>query len=138
MKGIVTLMVALLMIGCGKSTEQKHKEKEVTPIVPVDPKAVVIHKTKEWYTDLIENYIANSKKELIVSDRQAKKIDWFLDNTEVNDTANYYIFNIGHTETDNGQNPRFTSDGWIYIDSLTQSVYEYDLPKEQLILWKNN
>lgn len=136
MKRIVSFIIVLLVISCGKSAEQKPENKT---IVTKTPKTVVLHKTKEWYTNSIENYTAHSQKELLVNDRKSGKIDWVLDDTEVNDSANYYIFKIGHTETeDDGSSPRFTASGWIYIDSLTQKIYEYDLPNDQLILWKNN
>lgn len=127
-----------LIFGCAKSAKEDLAKPTGTIEVKPKVKQIVSTENKEWYMDLIENYIANSKKDLIVSDRESGKIEWILDDTRVNDTANYYIFNIGHTETDNGENPRFTSDGWVYIDSLTQKIYEEDLSNEKLILWKNN
>lgn len=135
MKRTISLLF-LILISCGKPTKEKSEKTSVKSNLP---DTIVIHKTKEWYTDLIENYIAHSEKKLIVDDRKTGKIDWVLDDTEVTDTTNYYIFNIGHTETDEGNtNPRFTSDGWIYIDSLSQKIYEYDLPNDELVLWKKN
>lgn len=139
MKQLACLLLILFVIGCGKST--KETSGEVQDTISQNPKInekAVATETKLWYVDLVENYIANSKKELIICERKAGTSDWELDNQEVCDTANYYIFKIGHTETDEGNtNPRFTASGWIYIDSLTQKIYEYDLPNDQLVLWKN-
>jgi hypothetical protein len=28
------------------------------------------------------------------------------------------------------------TDGWVYIDSLTRKIYEYDLPNDSLIKWE--
>jgi len=136
MKQIIFFSLILLAFCCKKpevSNQEKFMDKKA-----VQKTIVVKNDSKVWYVDLVENYIANSKKKLIVSDRKAKIVDWDLDNSEVCDTANYYIFKIGHTETDEeNTSARFTASGWIYIDSLTQKIYEYDLPNDKLILWKN-
>lgn len=139
MKQLASLLLILAAIGCGKSAKETSGEFHGTltqkPKIKEEP---IVAQSKEWYVGLVENYIANSQKKLIISDRKAGVADWDLDNAEVCDTANYYIFKIGHTETDEGNtNPRFTASGWIYIDSLTQKIYEYDLPNDQLVLWKN-
>jgi|SRR6218665_1796310 len=138
MKQLVSFILILLAMGCRKSSNETSEQvKDTIAQNPIIRKETSAAASKPWYVDLVENYIANSKKELIISERKAGISDWDLDNTEVCDTANYYIFKIGHTQTDEGDtNPRFTASGWIYIDSLTQKIYEYDLPNDQLVLWK--
>ena len=95
-------------------------------------------KSENWYDDIAENYIKNSDNELIkISLKNKEKVEWLLDRTEKTDSTNFYIFNIGQDVTDeNNTNPRFSSDGWIYIDSISKKVYEYDLPNDTIILWK--
>jgi len=141
MKRVGIYFFVLIIISCGKSKEPKvpsiKKEKNIVHATNSIEK--IAETNEKWYVNLVENYIAHSKKKLIIYDREKKDINWVLDNIEANDSANYYIFNIGHDEMDEGNtNARFTSDGWIYIDSLTQKTYEYDLPNDQLILWKDN
>ena len=64
--------------------------------------------------------------------------EWIFDRTEKTDTANYLIYQIGHDVSDKGNtNPRFVTDQWIYIDSLKNKLYEYDLPNDSLIEWVN-
>jgi hypothetical protein len=44
---------------------------------------------------------------------------------------------IRHDITDErNTNKRFVADGWVYIDSLTRKIYEYDLTNDSLIEWK--
>ena len=51
MKRTISLLF-LILISCGKPTKEKS---EKTSIKSNLPDTIVIHKTKEWYTDLIEN-----------------------------------------------------------------------------------
>ncbi|MGC4041010.1 MAG: hypothetical protein QM710_09575 [Flavobacterium sp.] len=138
MKRLVLFVCVLMIFSCGRSASDKTMIQTDTITEKVKKKPIVLKQDKRWYVDLVEKYVANSQNELVVCERKAGTIDWYLDNIEASDTAAYYIFKIGHTETDEGNtNPRFTASGWIYIDSLTQRIYEYDLPNEQLVLWKN-
>jgi hypothetical protein len=92
-----------------------------------------------WYDKLIADYIKNCDNELIKAQLKSKtRIEWLLDRTEKTDSTNYYIFNIGQdVSEEDGSNLRFTSNGWIYIDSISKKIYEYDLPNDSLIVWKN-
>jgi hypothetical protein len=89
-----------------------------------------------WKDELLKKYVLESESPLIaVSDRQ--KEQWLLDDTRVTDTATYFIYQIGHDVTDEGgENPRFTTDQWVYIDSLSHQLYESDLASESLVKWK--
>lgn len=93
--------------------------------------------SQNWFDHIISDYIKKSNKDLIKAHRRnGDEIEWILDRTEKTDSTNYYIFNIGQTVMDEGDtNPRFSSDGWIYVDSLSKKVYEYDLPNDELVLW---
>jgi hypothetical protein len=90
----------------------------------------------DWKDELLKKYVLESESPLIaVSDRQ--KEQWLLDDTRVTDTATYFIYQIGHDVTDEGgKNPRFTTDQWVYIDSLSHQLYESDLVSGELIKWK--
>ena len=89
------------------------------------------------YDSLVYDYINNSENELIkLALKDNVKVEWILDQIEKTDSKNYYIFNIGQSVSDiDGTNTRFSSNGWIYIDSISKIVYEYDLPNESLIVW---
>jgi uncharacterized protein YxeA len=95
-------------------------------------------KTQEWYDGLIVEYIKKSDNKLIkLSFKNNERIEWLLDRTEKTDSTNYFIFNIGHDVSEkDGSEQRFVSEGWIYIDSISKKIYEYDLPNDSLIHWK--
>ena len=91
---------------------------------------------KEWTDLLIENYINHTTNELIrLALKNKISEQWIFDQTISSDTAMYLTFQIGHHVTDNGANPRFVTDQWIYIDSITKKMYEYDLANDSLICW---
>ena len=96
-------------------------------------------KTQDWYDVLIVDYIKKSDNKLIkMSLNKNERIEWLLDRTEKTDSTNYYIFNIGQdVSQEDGTELRFVSQGWIYIDSISKRIYEYDLPNDSLIVWKN-
>jgi hypothetical protein len=92
----------------------------------------------DWQDDLIVDYIKNSEKDLIkIHFKNKDKLQWILDRTEKNDSTQFYIYNIGVDVTDeDGSSLRFSSCGWVYLDSVKRKLYEYDLPNEQLIEWR--
>ena len=80
----------------------------------------------------------NSKIELIVSALKSKdNLDWQFDQTIKNDSTQFYIYKIGvHVTEEDGSNPRFSSCGWVYLDSVKRKLYEYDLPNDTIVEWK--
>lgn len=92
----------------------------------------------DWKDDLIVDYIKNSEKDLIkIHFKNKDKLQWILDSTEKNDSTLFYIYNIGvDVAEEDGSEPRFSSCGWVYLDSVKRKLYEYDLPNEQLNEWK--
>jgi hypothetical protein len=99
-------------------------------------KTIKFHKT--WYSRLVSKYIEQTNNEFIRSAlKDSIEETWFLDRVEKKGSAEYFIFHIGHDAADDGgSNPRFVSDAWLYIDSFTKKIYEYDLPNDCLIEWK--
>jgi len=135
-KSILILTLGLLTLSCGQTAQK--------PTNNVDPIATnssnnLPGKNINWYDELMVNYINKSDNELIKLSRKDTeiRIEWLLDRVENTDTAKYLIFHIGHAVADEGNtNMRFVTDGWVYIDSLTRRFYEYDLPNDSLIEWK--
>ena len=93
--------------------------------------------SKNWTDPLMINYINHSDNELIRMARKDKiSEEWLFDQMIKTDTAKYFVFQIGHDVMDAGEtNKRFITDAWVYIDSLTNTIYEYDLPNDRLIRW---
>jgi protein involved in sex pheromone biosynthesis len=144
---VLIFLLSILFLSCNNTankeqiddnqTSEKQTELDTTKNVATD-----LNKASEnemWYDKLIADYIKNCDNELIKAQLNSKtRIEWLLDRTEKTDSTNYYIFNIGQDVfEEDGSNLRFTSNGWIYIDSISKKIYEYDLPNDSLIVWKN-
>ncbi|MCW3104683.1 MAG: hypothetical protein JWO09_3123 [Bacteroidetes bacterium] len=132
-KLIFLLTLGFLTLSCGE-TDTKPGDNEA-PASTNDLR----DKKVNWYEELMINYISKSDNELIKLSRKnpAIKIEWLLDRVENTDTAKYLIFHIGHDVTDDANtNMRFVTDGWVYIDSLTRKLYEYDVANDSLMEWR--
>ncbi len=143
---IIITILFFSILSCNKTEKENLETKETIDLQQIDSSTVNLNPniTKSesadtyWYDKIISDYIKKSDNELIkLSLKNNTKIEWFLDRTESNDSTKYLIFNIGHDAYDEGKtNKRFSSCGWIYIDSLKRKIYEYDLPNDSLIEWK--
>ena len=81
--------------------------------------------------------LKETDNQLINAERADTSIhfEWRQDDVIESDTANYLTFQIGYMVSDkDGENPRFTTDAWIYVDTLHRKFYEYDIAKDSLIL----
>lgn len=133
-KNIILVSVLFTFLSCNNKTKVENIDIEKQ----IDSSLVL--KSQNWYDLLVSEYINKSENELIkISLKNNEKIEWVLDRIEKTDSTNYYIFNIGQSVSDNdGSNTRFSSNGWIYVDSISKKIYEYDLPNDSLIVWKKN
>ena len=93
--------------------------------------------TNRWTDSLIKNYIFHTKNELIrLANKNKISEEWLFDQMVNTDTAKYYTFQIGHDVTDEGgNNKRFVTDQWIFINSLTRRLCEYDIANDSLVQW---
>lgn len=133
-KNIILVSVLFAFLSCNNKT----KIENIDIDKQIDSSLVL--KSQNWYDLLVSDYINKSENELIkISLKNNEKIEWILDRIEKTDSTNYYIFNIGQSVSDNdGSNTRFSSNGWIYVDSISKKIYEYDLPNDSLIVWEKN
>jgi hypothetical protein len=142
-KNTILLLATITILSCKDTTKSQNDDaKKHFDSLSKNNKLIkfeVKSYNEIWYDNLIANYIKNSENKLIKSHIKNKdNMEWLLDRTEKTDSTNYFIFNIGQEVSEkDGSELRFSSDGWIYIDSLTKKIYEYDLPNDSLILWKN-
>lgn len=93
--------------------------------------------SKNWIDTLLNKYVLFSNNELVraaVNDKISE--EWLFDQFLNADTTKYFIYQIGHDVTDeDGANPRFVTDQWVYVDTVRRILYEYDLPNDSLIRW---
>jgi hypothetical protein len=84
-----------------------------------------------WTDSLIRNYIANTDNELISSSRKQNiNEQWILD-TQSRNNRIYFVAEIGHDFE-----YKFVPEAWIYIDTLTKALFEYNVENDTLIKWK--
>jgi hypothetical protein len=146
-KKTLLLLISFAFLSCNKTikVEFQNTEKKTDSLsvnketLKSETETKTESKTQNWYDDLIADYIKKSDNKLIKTSLNNKeRIEWLLDRTEKTDSTNYYIFNIGqNVSEEDGSESRFTSNGWIYIDSISKKIYEYDLPNDSLFVWKN-
>lgn len=127
-KTTLLLFVTVALISCTQTLKQE-------PNKAIENSS---NNNTNWYDKLILKYINQTDNQLVrLAIKEKYTEDWILDRRENTESASYLIFHIGHDLTDQGNtNPRFTTDAWLYIDSLTSKIYEYDLPNDSLIEWK--
>ena len=131
-KKIVSFLFALAFIGCNESakpTAEKTSTKVDSPqVVPLDYSP---EKFPGWTKELVYKYIRETDNELIGQNRKdSMEMSWLEDRKEVTDSATYFICHIGHSFEHN-----FVTDGWVYIDSASRKIYEFDVPAEKLVEW---
>jgi len=89
-----------------------------------------IHEVALWANEYIIKYLESNKDRLTEVD--GRPVTYIKDTTERNE-RNYAMVKIGHSFEH-----RYVTDQWIFVDSLTKEIYEYDLPNDSLILWKES
>ena len=146
---IILSLISIIEFGCGQTRRpipiekkdfEASQEKQLATVSNAKVgKFSEARNDKSWIDSLIENYVFHSKNPLVAKSHNNKAPEeWIFDQTIKTDTANFLVFQIGHDELDNGQrNKRFVTDKWIYIDSLTKRLYEYDIASDSLTLWSN-
>ena len=82
-----------------------------------------------WLQPLVDSYFHYTKNELIrdqVDSNGDTSEAWIIDDLVITDTASYLTLHIGHGEAEaDGSEPRYATDGWIYVDTITKTIYEY-------------
>jgi hypothetical protein len=85
-----------------------------------------------WTDTLIRDYIHQKKLDTLrMEGKDTLQTTWLFDQIAHTDTATYLVFEVGHSFEHH-----YIPDKWLYIDSLTRNLYEYDLPADSLIKWK--
>ena len=144
MKNISLVLIFMTFFSCDKKETKKIEKNPQTEVIQKDTLDTKLEHSEKrslsrnWQDDLISYYVKNSKNELIVSALESKdNLDWQFDQTIKNDSTQFYIYKIGvHVTEEDGSNPRFSSCGWVYLDSVKRKLYEYDLPNDTIIAWK--
>ena len=80
-----------------------------------------------WADAYILKYLDANKDRLTTSD--GKPVTYMKDSS-TRYGRDYAMVRIGHSFENH-----YVTNQWIFIDSLSKQIYEYDLPNDSLILW---
>lgn len=139
------LLPVCMTIACADRNNQQGKTDTTTATVNTAPPAAANEQAKPasgddtddaWADSLIQAFAQETSNELIRYSVKDKTLEWMLDRTEETDSATYMIYHLGHhMEEPDHTDPRFATDGWVYINKETRKLYEYDVAADSLILW---
>ena len=80
-----------------------------------------------WADVYILKYLDAKKDRLTTAD--GKPVT-YMKETSKREGRDYAMVRIGHSFENH-----YVTNQWIFIDSLSKQIYEYDLPNDSLILW---
>jgi hypothetical protein len=87
-----------------------------------------------WIDGLAAGYIEHSEDASIQQAQNDSTMQWTWDRLLHTDTAAFVVLRLGHDEF-NGDGKIFATDRWLYVDTLSRKIYEYDVPNDSLIRW---
>ncbi|RBL91814.1 hypothetical protein [Chitinophaga flava] len=146
-KHFIFLLPALMTIACVNRNNQQTEVKTDSATVSTKPAPVQEQtastasketdgQSQAWTDSLLIEFIKSTDNQLIRYAAKDSSIRWMMDQVETTDSAVFMIFHLGHhTEEADHSDPRFVTDGWVYIDTLTRKVYEYDVAADSLKRW---
>jgi len=139
MKQTVTCIVLLLLsVSCMNhakdpdplnNLEQSAEDQEERNFIEIDSATAARLK---WVDKAVKKYVNTSDKKNIR--RFRKETCWTWDRLEKRDGSTYVMVQLGHRKQ--GETHTVTA-GWLAVDTLSQELYEYDLPNDNLVSWKH-
>ncbi|MCC6186392.1 MAG: hypothetical protein IT256_04495 [Chitinophagaceae bacterium] len=120
MKRLLYILTIFFLTSCSSRTEKKANNPQVDTII----------EAAQWADEYIITYMEGNKDRLTEVD--GYPVTYIKESTERNG-KNYAMVEIGHSFES-----RYVADQWIFVDSLTKEIYEYDLVNDSLILWKDH
>jgi hypothetical protein len=87
-----------------------------------------------WADGLAAEYIRRTDDPSIRQAVTDSTMEWLWDRLLHTDTAAFIVLRLGHDEY-NGEGKIFATDRWLYVDTLSRKMYEYDVPNDSLIRW---
>lgn len=122
------LNIILFLFSCSNPTSNVKENKSEFIGADSDEKIDTILDDALWAEEYIVKYLDSNKDRLTEVDGHPLT---YMKETMVRNERSYVVVKIGHSFEHN-----YITDQWIYIDSLTKGIYEYDLVNDSLIIWK--
>lgn len=135
----IHLLLLICALGCNTSSNEKASIQADTSHIIKDDTVSKNDDDDNWLNDLVVDYIKHNNNELIQLHLHdsANEESWMDEGMSERDGSTYYMCQIGHdVAEEDGSEPRFVTDGWVYVDSAKRILYEYDVANDSLIVWK--
>jgi len=90
---------------------------------------------KSWFDSIMVTYNHTTSNALVrsaIKDTSIKE-EWNFDQVVKTDTANYFVYQVGHDVSDS-DGSRFITDCSVYVDTVKRKLYEYQ-PDGKLLVW---
>jgi hypothetical protein len=128
MKHIILIISTILLLSScqTKNTEVSQENHQSNPEKVND----TLPEMAVWADDFIIDYLEHNSERLTEVDGHPVT---YMKDAAIREGRKYAMVKIGHSFEH-----RYVTDQWIFIDSLTKEIYEYDLPNDSLILWTGN
>lgn len=125
------LSIPVMLTSCTDTTQQQEPPPVDTPVVVGAVKQVdTVPEAALWANAPIEKYLDENKDRL--KSVEGANVSYMKEISE-REGKTYAMVRIGHDFEDH-----YVTEQWIYVDSITKQVYEYDLPNDSLILWNGS
>jgi hypothetical protein len=150
MKDAFVVSVLLLFTAChSNSVSNNQSDTSVTQVVqdtlensnatqePInitDSSFFKINDQFPWMGDTIRSYIQLSTNEMVKSYLKDSSIVFIYDGFENTDIGSYVRVQLG-ADVNNGEGMIFSTAQWIYVDTLSREIYEYDIAADSSHLW---
>lgn len=122
------ITIILVLISCSSNTDKQEQKSIVNHQKSIVGAKDTIPELALWANDYITKYLDGNK------DRLRKVDDYpiaYIKDTTTREDVKYVMVKIGHSFEH-----RYVTKQWIYIDSLSKVIYEYDLVNDSLIVWE--
>jgi hypothetical protein len=131
MKYILSLM-ACVALACNEP-EREHKSTAQIDSsfanLPITVREEPVKNTAR-FDSLVTYYIENSSDSSIILAKNEAPISWMYDRVEDTDSGKFVVVHLGRSFENH-----FATDGWLHIDSIKGTIYEYDVANDSLKKW---
>lgn len=104
------------------------------PINITDSSFFEINDQFPWMGDTIRSYIQLSTNEMVKFYLKDSSIVFMYDGLKNTDIGSYVKVQLG-ADINNGEGMIFSTAQWIYVDTLSREIYEYDVAADSSHLW---
>lgn len=137
LKKYMGVFFVILVLNACDSKRQNHHVGEKTQVTDTTkgqtPKDTIqakkpgsVHEEMRWANKQINWYLEENKGRLTIDSQLAT----FFKTRVVREGRVYAMIQLGRS-----LGYRYQTDEWVFIDSISKNVFQYDLPKDSLIKW---